>query len=468
MKGSAGRFRAGAGGRPRNRWVLAVLAMLSPVFFAAGCPPSLHAAEECWAATLRVTVEETAATEGRSRGEAYRSDHRARAAGEVSFLTGAGKTAVVHKSLQGAWEGTSHRETSCVVHEGKTTGTLTEGVTREGKTHTAFWALTLEGRSSVKPLKGCIQEPIPPVAGSEERVDPRFHDIVHPSLGRIVSLCKQARSSPALGECRTAEGEISGHLTESSPRAGERPEKKPGGSSHEFTARYEWSAKRVPCGCGAAVVHTEGEVRLNGRPVAGRVEFNLSGAVLETIGRSRVVIETPEGLQLNLGPRTRMDLSGICREIEEENQKILPRLFKHLSGSFYLVVKGLAGGPPLGWNLSAASGIRGEIRRQGVLLAGAGWFPGMVSAPVLRLGPWDDGGGPSLDEAAAREAQAVVFCDYRPEEGGLLIEVLRGSLRLTDSAGAEALLRQGEAWRKRWSPQAAAADFKTIAAVVQW
>lgn len=468
MKGVVDRFRAVAGDRPRSRGNLGTAPGLFLALVAA-CAPALCAAEECWTATLRVTVEETAATEGKSRGESYRSGHRARADGEVSFLTGAGKTAVVHKSLQGTWEGTSFRETSCVVHEGKTTGTLTEGTAREKNIHTAFWALTQEGRSSVKPLKGCMQEPIPPVSGTEDRVDPRFHDIVHPNLGRLVSLCKQARYFPALGECRASEEEISGRLTESSSRPGERSEKKPGGSSFEFTTRYEWHAKRVPCGCGAVVVLAEGEVRLNGRPVRGGVEVNLGGAVFETIGRSRVVIETPDGMQLRLGPRTRMDLSGLCREIEEEKTRILPRLFKPISGSFYLLVKGLVGGNvrPYGWHFGAASGIRGSIRREGYLLASAGVFPGMIAAPVFRLGPEAEGEGPGLDEAAIQGAQAVVFCDYRPEEGSLAIEVIRGRLRLTDSSGAALLLREGESFRKRWSPQAAASDFKTIEAVLQ-
>lgn len=441
--------------------------LISGVLIAAWLTPRVAAAEDCWTATLQVAVEESYGTEGRKKGEVYRRWDRLQGEGEVRFLVGGGKKGIVHQSLRGGWEGTIFRETSCVVHEGKISGRLTEGVTRKDAIHTAFWSMRLEGHSAAKAAKGCRQETFPDIAEEEERADPRFHDIVHPGLDRLVSLCKKARSLPALGDCRTTPDEISGHLTltQSSPGVGEPTVLSLGGLDVRYQTRYRWAARRVPCGCTAAVVRVVGEARLNGRPLREGVEFSLSGATIETIGRGQVVIETPDHLQIRVKSRTRMDLSGLCREIEAGRDES-PRWIRDISGAFYLIAKKLAGADGKGpWGIQATAGApRGGLVPERPLIAAVGFRPGTTPAPLFLAGRGAGEERTDSDEAAARQAPAAVFCHYRPEEGILLLEVLRGALMVRESAGGTRLLREGEAFQRRWPPDLDPAKLQTVEA----
>ncbi len=440
------------------------------VFIAAWLSSSPVAAEECWTATLQVAVEESSQREGRKKSEVSRESFRVQGEGEVRFLAGGGKTGIVYKSLHGSWEGAMFRETSCVVHEGKISGLLTEGVTRNEKIHTAFWSMRMEGQATVKAVKGCRQETLPGVSGTEERADPRFHDIVHPNLGKLVSLCKKVRAFPMLGECRTTVDEISGHLTltETSPATGEPAGLNWGSQDYRYRTRYSWSARRVPCACTATVIHVVGEAKLNGRPLEKGVEFNLSGATIEAVGRSQAVIETPDHVQIRVKPRTKIDLSDLCREIEVDRDQS-PRLIRNLSGALYLILKKIVGEDNRGrLGISArGGGIRGGLNREKTLLAAVGLQPGMVPAPVFQAEAETAEERSDVDEAAARQAPAAVFCRYRPEEGDLLFEVLRGTLTVRESAGGMFLLREGEVFRRRWSPEIDPARMPTIEAWLQ-
>lgn len=439
------------------------------VLIAAGLLAAEAAAEECWTATLQVAVEESAQREGRKKNEVSRESFRVQGEGEVRFLAGGGKTGIVHQSLQGSWEGTMFRETSCGVHEGKISGLLTEGVMRNEQIHTAFWPVLMESHATVKAVKGCRQEAIPAVSETEERADPRFHDIVHPNLGKLVSLCKKARAYPMLGECRTTADEISGHLTltETSPATGEPATLNWGIPDYRYRTRYSWSARRVPCACTATVVHLVGEAQLNGRPLGKGIEFNLSGATIETVGRSQVVIETADHVQIRVKPRTMIDLTHLCREIETERDRS-PRLIRNLSGALYLILKKIdAEDAPERLGIRTGGGVRGRLRRERTLLAAAGFPPGTVSMPVFPTEAGASEERSEIDETAARQAPAAVFCRYRPEEGDLLVEALRGTLTVRDSAGGTFLLREGEVFRRRWSPEIDPAKMPTIEAWLQ-
>jgi len=409
-------------------------------------------AEECWTATLRIKVSERSSLQTEDKVWRHQSQNKREAQGQVTFLTGAGKTSIIHQELGGTSEGGFVRENSCVRHEGRETGILTAGVMSQTKRHTAFWRLTMEGRSLAKPRKGCMQEPIPPIHGTEEQEDPRFYDIVHPNLGKLVALCRKVRAFPTLGECRTTSEELSGSLEE---KGGLNPEASPGkggGPWVEATVRYEWTAKKVPCGCKASITAVKGEVTLNGLPVKANTEFNLSGAVVETVGRSKVIIETPDGLLLHIGPKTKMDLSGLCREIKEEKGK--PFNIKVFNGSFYLILQRLFPGPirveHTGW-----IGVRGGLERMEKILWASSDLLGSLLAKE-GMAAQDDPASLDLKptEDSLKKASVALYYEFNPEQSYLLIEVMKGKVKIRETSGQERRLQGGERFYKKWTPQA--------------
>jgi hypothetical protein len=107
--------------------------------------------------------------------------------------------------------------------------------------HIAYWKINFKVRSTIKSIEGCMQDPIPPIKGTEEEEDWRFEGIVHPDIGKLVFLCSTVKSTPGLGHCTETYQGFYGVMIKS---MGPLPDKDSRGEGSEV---YEWYAKKVPC-----------------------------------------------------------------------------------------------------------------------------------------------------------------------------------------------------------------------------
>ncbi len=195
-------------------------------------------AGDCWIGSLRVKVDEKGEYQRQTKVETGRGSHNLHAEGKVVFNVGE-RLNIISKNISGNWSSTWFRDTGCVHHEGETKGILTEGSMNQkwaGK-HTAYWKLNINAQSTVKNIKGCMQDPIPPIKGSEEQEDWRFEGIVHPYMGKLSSLCSSVKETPALGYCNETSQGFSGQMTKSTLAPGDV----------QVNEVYEWYAKKVPC-----------------------------------------------------------------------------------------------------------------------------------------------------------------------------------------------------------------------------
>lgn len=418
----------------------------------------MAAEDECYLVTLRVKVEESREYEYQEPNQYTKESYKKHGGGEVRFLTGGGKMEIIHKSLSGTMEDKGYREDSCVIYEWNDTGTLVE-YRGPKKSYGAYWRITYDGRGHPKPIKGCMQDPIPPIKGTDESfMDHRFEGIVIPGFG-IYGLCEEVKNNPALGVCmETKDGSMSGYKIVHYGGG----EVLSGGLTG--TEQYEWKVERVSCRCNAYVELVKGDVLLNGQPIRVGMEFNLSKAVIETIGRSLVGIKMSDGSQLRLGSNTKIDLSGFCKELEKK-PSLLKRLEMKVSrGLFNLVLKLL---PEETIILpTAVNGVRGKIEEQNVLLASAGEFLFIPWIQLVKEGVQTSYDDLDLDKPLPQDIKAAIVYEYRPEEGFLRIEVIHGKVKLRDSSGFEKLLMEGEKFKKTWSPHAPREEFKTIEAYV--
>lgn len=305
-------------------------------------------AGDCIVGSLKVKVYEKIDRQYQTKVETYKGSHNVDAEGQVMFSVEEGQLNIISKNINGSWSNVFFRDTGCVIHEGQTKGNLIEGIMSKSKIHAAYWKLNIDGQSTIKNIKGCMQEPIPPLKGSEESPDWRFEGIIDPNIGRLRQLCSSVKRTPELGYCNETPQGFSGRMIRGMPPLSDKYSR---GEGNEV---YEWYAKKVPCECSARIVRTTGDVRINGYPISGERDINLSGAIVETGRRSSVTIKFGNAT-IKLSPNSSVDLTDICQKEKEK-----PPVLKLIGGSIRAILTRLGGRGPFIYEASnACTGVRG-------------------------------------------------------------------------------------------------------------
>jgi hypothetical protein len=316
--------------------------LLSVTMYLLLLTPLKSLAEDCWVGSLKIKVNEKNEHQHQTKVETYSSFHNVDAEGQVMFNTIDGQLNIVSKNISGYWSSTFVRDTGCVHHEGHTKGILTEGIMSKVKIHVAYWRLDISVQSTVKNIKGCMQNPIQPIKDSEEQPDWRFEGIVDPNIGRLMNLCSSVKSNPELGYCNRTSDEFSGRMIRSSVEGNEV---------------YEWYAKRVPCKCSALITDYIGDVKINGNPISGEGGINLSDAIVQTGSKSSVTIKFGDST-IKVGPNSSVDLTDVCQKEKEK-----PSVLELIVGSIRsIVAKTVSGGqfmPFIYKGPNAHAGVRG-------------------------------------------------------------------------------------------------------------
>jgi len=299
-------------------------------------------AGDCWVGSLKVKVYEKSEHQRQTKVETYKASHNVDAEGQVMFNSGEGQLNIISKNISGNWFSTWFRDTGCVHHEGETKGFLTEGIMSKEKIHASYWKLNKNAQSTIKSIKGCMQDPIPPIKSSEELPDWRFEGIVSPHIGKLMSLCSSVKNNPELGYCNRTSDRFSGRMTRSSVIGNEV---------------YEWYAKKVPCECSAKISDYRGDVKINGNPISGEGGINLSDAIVETGSKSSVTIKFEFGnATLKIGPNSTIDLTDFCQKEKEK-----PSVLELIGGSIRSIIQRIVGGggPIIFKGETAVVGVRG-------------------------------------------------------------------------------------------------------------
>lgn len=448
-----------------NKTNLKFLLMGSVIFLLVLIPLKIHA-DDCQLAILKVKVFEKMEEKRHTKTETYSASWDLNAEGHVMFLVGQGIRSIISKNLSGSSSKHYSRETGCVIHKGSIKGTLTEHDTKKDG---GYWKINYDGYSSVKPIKGCMQESIPPIRGTEEKVDFRFSGIVSPSIGKLTSLCQTVKTYPDLGFCNETSQGFSGQMIRYiGIQGGGSIESR--GSVSNFTGNeiYEWEVKKVPCECSASIISIKGDVMLNGMPIKEKTKINLSGAVIETVGRSQVKIQTEEGTFISINPKTKLDLSGLCKQIKEEANK--PRILKVIEGSFNFVLHKIRVGleyimpPHVIKQSTAVVGVRGSLDKSHILLAISENFaqdsPCIIAKKIETEIIQSE---LEIDSEEIKRADIALFYDFNPEEYYFLIKVIKGKVKIIDSDGHKRYLKSGEKFYRKWTKPS---EFKGIDVII--
>jgi hypothetical protein len=282
-------------------------------------------ADDCWVGSLKVKVHEKIDRQYQTKNETYKGSHNVDAEGQVMFSVEEGQLNITSKNVSGYRSSTFFRDTGCVIHEGQTKGNLIEGIMSKLKIHVAYWKLNTDGQSTTKNIKGCMQDPIPPIKSSEEAPDWRFEGIIDPNIGRLRQLCSSVKKTPELGYCNETPQGFSGRMKRSMPPL---PDKYSRGEGNEV---YEWYAKKVPCECSARIVGLTGDVKINGYPISGERDINLSDAIVETGRRSSVTIKFGNAT-IKVAPNSSIDLTDTCQKEEK------PSVLEVIKGSIRAIL----------------------------------------------------------------------------------------------------------------------------------
>lgn len=349
------------------KWVLFPVAicllLLTPLKALAG---------DCWVGSLKVKVQEKGNHQYQKKNETYKSSHNLDAEGQVMFSVEEGQLNIISKHVSGYLSATFLRETGCVTHKGQTKGNLIEGIMSKSKIHAVYWKLNIDGQSTIKNIKGCMQDPIPPIKGSEEQSDSRFEGIAHPGMGKLESLCSRVKGNPELGYCNESPLGLGfyGRMQRKSLALTTGPgERQVGEGPHfEGTEVYEWYAKKVPCECSARIVGYRGDVKINGYPlprygvqIPGEeditLNINLSDAIVETGRKSSIIIQFGNAT-ITLGSNSSVDLTDVCQKDKEKPSAPVLELIR---GSIRAIIQRVVGqgGEFIYKGTNAVVGVRG-------------------------------------------------------------------------------------------------------------
>ncbi|MGQ9618282.1 MAG: hypothetical protein ACUVUG_04880 [Candidatus Aminicenantia bacterium] len=374
---------------------------------------------------------------------------------------------ITSKNISGYQSSTFFRDTGCVIHESHTKGNLIEGnmSKKYGGIYTAYWKLDADGHSTVKNIKGCMQDPIPPIKGSEEQPDWRFEGIIDPNIGRLRQLCSSVKKTPELGYCNEIPLGLGfyGQMIRNMPPL---PDKYSRGEGNEV---YEWYAKKVPCECSAKITDYRGDVKINGMPLSGEGRINLSGTVVETGRRSSVTIKIGESGTLVLHSNSTVDLTKLCEEELEAKRPTVKKFFiKLIHGPAWLLYRIAPKGSPESFKFhgGSASGVRGSLDNiDKVLLASA--TDSLLALPKLSKSRDEiEIEEIQFDNDTIKKADVILYAEYNPEERYIFIKSIKGKVKLRDSSGYQRFLNEGERLYKKWTSSTPSSEFKEVYAII--
>lgn len=289
-------------------------------------------AGDCRVASLKVKVHTKIERQYQKGHETYKGSHNLDAEGHVMFSVEEGQLNIISKSISGYSSSEWFRVTSCVRHEGHSKGILIEGnMSKHGGKYTAYWKTDHNVHSTIIGGEGCMQDPIPPIKYTDEEEDYRFEGIVHPGMDKPSSLCSKVKNNPELGYCNeTPIGYYGMMIQRMEPLLDKY-------SRGEGTEVYEWYVRKVPCECSARIVGLTGDVKINGYPISGETNINLSDAVVETGRSSTVTIKFGKfwSVTIKLGPNSSVNMTDVCKQ-ETDPEK--PSVLELIKGSIRAIL----------------------------------------------------------------------------------------------------------------------------------
>jgi hypothetical protein len=196
----------------------------------------------------------------------------------------------------------------------------------------------------------------------------------------------------------------------------------------------------------------------------GSTISDLKGAVIETGEKARVQINIGDNTQLRLGSNGQFNLKDPCGGGGKGFSAKLMR------GRIYAFISRLVGGDHVVINDgNCASGVRGEMRpypgseRGKIFLASLA-----IPSPVLsRIMAEQEEYADMVPAEEEIEKAQVVFMAESASEGSFHIKVIKGVVKLKDSAGYVRILKTGQEFTKNTKPGFDPSDLKRIFIIVE-
>jgi|Deesub1362B_J571_1020462.scaffolds.fasta_scaffold00001_29 hypothetical protein len=219
--------------------------------------------------------------------------------------------------------------------------------------------------------------------------------------------------------------------------------------------------------CQGQVGTVVGDVTVNGQPVSpGDIISSMKGAVIQTGSRSRVMITINNNIQLRLASNTSVTLQNPCASPDlgfgaKIMGKIRAFIARMLPDSGPFVFEG--GG--------AASGVRGKWplfppREFNRILLASRTQPSF-SLPELNNKIETDDEDDLLSDQALIDQSEVVFSAENRSDNYFHIKVIKGVVKLQDSAGYVRILKGGQEFTKNPKPYFDPAEVKRIWIIVE-
>lgn len=207
--------------------------------------------------------------------------------------------------------------------------------------------------------------------------------------------------------------------------------------------------------CPGHVDFAKGDVKINGKGAGAGDVVDMKGAVIKTGPKSRVQIRLSGDVTIRIGSNSSVQLEDPCKKGESS-------IINHIYGALSFLCSGQETKVDIKYGV--ASGVRGENRPfsdddwRKILLASLMDFLLPISVVMAEENDYMDL-MPSKEEI--EKAKVVLIVDHDPDQF-LFVRVIKGTVKLQDSAGYEKVLEAGQTFMKKWKIKYDPSDMKDV------